>query len=201
MPFSRWIRDSDVSAGMNNSHTPHLFPLPLFSTSCLQSFASLFITTATSEDIFTFLLTPPPPPPPLLPYAKEGIISPLLLLLPRCPPVNPPLYFNSFFSSWIRTQCWIHCHLKFYRVPFAEMLCTMTQEHILWAFNSADICTENGLMCWCTHLIIQSWEWEVQPLTRFDSYIPDWQQSLEGKVLTDKMADKAEEKLPNQNLE
>lgn len=54
-------------------HSPPL-PLPLLSTSCLQSFASLFITAATSEDIFTLLLlllltTPPSPP---LPSPCEG---------------------------------------------------------------------------------------------------------------------------------
>lgn len=35
-------------------------------------------------------------------------------------------------------------------------------------------------MSWCTQLIIQLWEDGVKPLTRFDSYMPDWQQSLGG---------------------
>lgn len=54
----------------------HIPPLPLLSlplslppsTSCLQSFLSLFITAATSEDVFTLPHPPVPSLPPSLPF-------------------------------------------------------------------------------------------------------------------------------------
>lgn len=71
MPFSRWIRDSDVSAGMNNAHSSTtsllLFSSPplVFSHSLL--FSSQLPHLKTSSPSFL--------PLPLLPHAKEGIIS------------------------------------------------------------------------------------------------------------------------------
>lgn len=45
MPFSWWIRDFDVSAGMNNARCLTSPPPPLLSTSCLQPFTSPLIIT------------------------------------------------------------------------------------------------------------------------------------------------------------
>lgn len=94
----------------------HAAPLPLFSTSCLQSFASLFITTATSEEIFTFIFSPPPSRPP--PLCKRGFAAAAATSLSPGSALFSFRKANSFLSSGVAevSPVEISAHFKMRRV-------------------------------------------------------------------------------------
>lgn len=193
MPFSRWIRDSDVSAGMNNAHSSTT-SLPLFSTSCLQSSASLFITTATSEAIFTFPLTPPPSP--SLPLCKRGHHYPIAAAAALLSSGQPssllqqlthssPLEWDLSFSVNALQRCFLHIAWPgtcFSRFSFCW--------HLHWNWLNVLMYTAHYPIMGGGSAAID-WVWQLHP----------WLTGVIRRVgLTDKMADKAEDKLPNQNL-
>lgn len=167
----------------------HAAPLPLFSTSCLQSFASLFITTATSEDIFTFIFSPPPSRPP--PLCKRGFAA------AAAPPPRSPLGQPCSLSEQL-TRSYHRVLQKFLLSKFRRIsrwgtggfvsfsLC----KHLRWKWP-------NGLMCTARYQVTGGRRaaidtgWQLHP----------WLTGVIRRIrLTDKRADKAGDKLTNQDL-
>lgn len=172
-------------------HTP---PLPLLSTSCLQSFASLFITTATSEDIFTFLFTPPPLLP-LLPLCKRGHRSPVAAAasLSSGQPsssTSTASSFSSSSSSSVRSLCCLLCR-RFCTLHDKQHVFFLFGWHLRWKWLKVLMYTAHYPIMGGRSAAIDS-VWQLHP----------WLTAVIRRVsLTDKMADKAGDKLPNQNLE
>lgn len=158
----------------------HAAPLPLFSTSCLQSFASLFITTATSEEIFTFIFSPPPPG--LLPYANE-------VLLPPPPPPRSPLGQPCSPSEQL-TRSYHRALQKFLLLKFRRISRWGACKHLRWKWPSALTCTARYQVTGGRRAAIDT-GWQLHP----------WLTGVIRRIrLTDKRADKAGDKLTNQDL-
>lgn len=155
-----WCPSSDESAILmcQQEWIMHSPPLPLLSSPPLVLSRS---TLFSSQLPHLKTSSPPPPPLPLLPLCKRWHHFPHCFC--RCLIV----LWSTLLFTWAANS------FKFY-----SLLCRSLEawQETFSLFILLTICTENG--CWCKQLIVQLWEESVQPLTWFDSYMSDWQDSL-----------------------
>lgn len=175
MPFSRWIRDSDVSAGMNNARCSTTSLLHLLSSVICFSFHH---NCHIWRDLHLHFQ---PFPPGLLPYANEVLLPP--------PPPRSPLGQPCSPSEQL-TRSYHRALQKFLLLKFRRISRWGACKHLRWKWPSALTCTARYQVTGGRRAAIDT-GWQLHP----------WLTGVIRRIrLTDKRADKAGDKLTNQDL-